>query len=65
MKYIGFSLLILMLSMQVFGQGYQSGFSIKGKLQGLKNTEVYLAHYFGSTQQVIKDTALVDEHGNF
>lgn len=65
MKFIGFCSLILMLSGQLFGQGYQSGFSIKGKMQGLKNTEVYLAHYFGSTQQVIKDTASVDEQGNF
>ena len=65
MKYIGFWVLIFMASVSLFGQGNRSGFSIKGHLTGLANTEVYLAHYFGSTQQVIKDTASVDAQGNF
>jgi hypothetical protein len=65
MKYIGFGVLIFMASVSLFGQGNRSGFSIKGHLTGLANTEVYLAHYFGSTQQVIKDTASVDAQGNF
>lgn len=42
-----------------------SGFLIKGKINGLSNSELYLAHYFGSTQQVIKDTAQADGQGNF
>ena len=42
-----------------------SAFEIKGKIKGLRNTEVYLAHYFGASQQVIKDTAQVDSSGNF
>ncbi len=42
-----------------------SGFLIKGKINGIGQTEVYLAHYFGSTQQVIKDTAQADGQGNF
>ena len=41
------------------------GYLIKGKIVGVKNTEVYLAHYFGSTQQVVKDTAKADGDGNF
>jgi len=41
------------------------GYSIKGKITGVKNSEVYLAHYFGSTQQVVKDTAMADSNGNF
>ncbi len=41
------------------------GFLIKGRIKGLTNTEVYLAHYFGSNQQVIKDTAQVDSQGGF
>jgi len=41
------------------------GFEIKGKIKGLQNTEVYLAHYFGASQQVIKDTAQVDSSGQF
>ena len=65
MKYIGFCTIFLMLSWQGLGQANSSGFSIKGTMRGLKNTEVYLAHYFGSTQQVIKDTATVDDQGNF
>jgi hypothetical protein len=41
------------------------GYLIKGKITGIKNSEVYLAHYFGSTQQVVKDTAKSDGQGNF
>jgi len=41
------------------------GYLIKGKIAGVKNSEVYLAHYFGSTQQVVKDTAKADGEGNF
>ena len=41
------------------------GYLIKGKIVGVKNTDVYLAHYFGSTQQVVKDTAKADGDGNF
>lgn len=65
MKYIGFCTIFLMLSWQGLGQANSLGFSIKGTMRGLRNTEVYLAHYFGSTQQVIKDTATVDDQGNF
>lgn len=42
-----------------------TGFSIKGKISGLKDTTVFLAHYFGYNQQVIKDTAQVDAEGQF
>lgn len=41
------------------------GYLIKGKIAGVKNSDVYLAHYFGSTQQVVKDTAKADGEGNF
>ncbi len=40
-------------------------FEIKGQIKGLQNTELYLSHYFGSNQQVIKDTAQSDLNGNF
>lgn len=43
----------------------KEGFSIKGKIAGLKDTTVFLAHYFGYNQQVIKDTAIVDAEGKF
>ena len=41
------------------------GYEIKGTIKGLKNVDVYLAHYFGSSQQVIKDTARANELGQF
>lgn len=40
----------------------QNAYSIKVKLNGLKNTECYLANYFGD-KQYIKDTAKVDDQG--
>jgi len=55
--------LLFILSFSAIAQN--SGFQIKGKIKGLSNTDVYLAHYFGSNQQVIKDTAKVDERGEF
>jgi thiol-disulfide isomerase/thioredoxin len=42
-----------------------ANYEIKGTIKGLKNVDVYLAHYFGSTQQVVKDTARVNEMGQF
>lgn len=63
MKVLSIALLLLFGFTGVFAQ--QSTFEIKGKIKGLKNTEVYLAHYFGANQQVIKDTAQVDSSGNF
>ncbi|MEA5141642.1 DUF4369 domain-containing protein [Arcicella rigui] len=53
--------LLSLFSNQLLAQG----FSIKGKITGLKDTTVFLAHYFGYNQQVIKDTAQVDAKGNF
>jgi thiol-disulfide isomerase/thioredoxin len=62
-KNTAFLLLILLslFSNQLLAQA----FSIKGKITGLKDTTVFLAHYFGYNQQVIKDTAQVDAKGNF
>ena len=41
------------------------GFVITGRIVGLKDTTVVLAHYFGATQYIPKDTARVDGSGNF
>lgn len=41
------------------------GFRITGRVNGLKDTTVVLAHYFGATQYIPKDTARVDGAGNF
>ena len=40
------------------------GFKITGRINGLKDTTCILAHYFGSTQYIPKDTARVDKAGN-
>lgn len=41
------------------------GYQIAGTIKGIGKTEVFLAHYFGATQQVIKDTVISDESGHF
>lgn len=57
--------LLLLFIVNFPASSQDSAFEIKGKIKGLSNTDVYLAHYFGSNQQVIKDTAKVDENGQF
>ena len=42
-----------------------NGFRISGRVKGLKDTTVVLAHYFGATQYIPKDTARIDGAGNF
>ncbi len=59
------SFVLLLLAVMQGAQAQNPAFEIKGKIKGLQNTEVYLAHYFGSNQQVIKDTAQVDSEGQF
>ena len=53
MKVVGSLLFILLCSTSLFAQ-----YDIKGKILGLSKSEVYLAHYFGYNQQVIKDTVV-------
>jgi peroxiredoxin len=57
-------ILFILLTNTVFSQT-KEGFSIHGKVKGIKDTTVFLAHYFGYNQQVIKDTAKVDAEGKF
>ena len=40
-------------------------YKISGRISGLKDTTVILAHFYGSTQYIPKDTARVDGMGNF
>ena len=40
------------------------GYKITGHFKGLKDTTCILAHYFGATQYIPKDTARVDGTGN-
>ena len=63
MKFLPFFLLLIS-STTIFSQT-KEGFSIHGKIRGIKDTTVVSAHYFGYNQQVIKDTAKVDSQGNF
>ena len=42
-----------------------NGFRISGRVNGLNDTTVVLAHYFGATQYFPKDTARIDGGGNF
>lgn len=68
MKRSIFSLFILALSFSAFAAGDKpaakpKGYSIKVKLNGLKDTSCYLAYHFGD-KQYLKDTAKVDAKGN-
>ena len=60
MKVLSSLLFILFFSATSFAQ-----YDIQGKIKGLSNSEVYLAHYFGYNQQVIKDTVKSNEDGEF
>ena len=49
---------------QSTAQAPSDGFKITGHITGLKDTTCVLAHYFGATQYIPKDTARVDGAGN-
>src|SRR5688572_16098905 len=51
----------LMSAVPVFGQ---SGYNLKFKITGLKDTTIYLGNYYGETTY-IKDTARVNDNGEF
>lgn len=53
-------LFLISLSITVFGQ--KNTYSIKLKIDGLKNTDCYLINYYGN-QRYYKDTAKVNENG--
>lgn len=62
------ALLSLLLAPAVWAQSAtetpSDGFKITGHINGLKDTTCFLAHYFGATQYIPKDTARVDGAGN-
>lgn len=60
MKVVGSVLFIFFFVTNTFAQ-----YDIKGRIKGLSKSEVYLAHYFGYNQQVIKDTVIANEEGEF
>lgn len=55
-----FSLLIsaFILSIPVYSQGYR----IEVKIEGLRDTSIYLAYHFGD-KKLVKDTIYLDKHG--
>lgn len=42
-----------------------AAYRIEGQIRGLRNVTVRLAHYFGHSQYIIKDTARIDSSGRF
>lgn len=42
-----------------------AGFRIEGRIRGLRDTTITLAHYFGHNQYIPKDTARIDSSGRF
>lgn len=42
-----------------------TGFRIEGRIRGLRDTTITLAHYFGYNQYIPKDTARIDSSGRF
>jgi len=65
MKHRFFSFLFVVSSLYVFAAGQKptTKYSIKVRLNGLKDTVCYLAYHFGD-KQYLKDTAVVDSKGN-
>ena len=58
------TLLGLSLLPIAWAQTADNGFKIVARVKGLKDTTCVLAHYFGATQYIPKDTARVDGNGN-
>jgi thiol-disulfide isomerase/thioredoxin len=58
------SLLTLLAVVLVMPIIAQSNFKIKGHIEGLRDTTIYLANYYGK-QIYYNDTATVDSNGNF
>lgn len=42
-----------------------SSYKIDGKIKGLANQKIYLAYYFGASQQMIVDSAISNSEGRF
>jgi thiol-disulfide isomerase/thioredoxin len=71
MKLVLIQILFLFSFFNFFGQNTNNkiskigGYQISGTITGMGKSEVFLAHYFGANQQVIKDTVFSDESGHF
>jgi peroxiredoxin len=71
MKLVVIQLFIFCFVNNLFAQNSQKNiaqnqnYEITGTIKGIGKSEVYLAYYFGATQQVIRDTVMADESGHF
>ncbi len=57
------SLLCLFAPSWLWAQSTTPAFTITGQISGIKDTTCVLAHYFGATQYIPKDTARVNSEG--
>ena len=57
------SSLLLLTTATTFAQ--IPGYRIEGRIRGLRDTTITLAHYFGQNQYIPKDTARIDSSGRF
>ncbi len=65
LKYLS-ALLILSITINYcYSQNSDNGYEYRGKISPLNHQKIYLAHYFGSKQQVIVDSTLTNENGEF
>jgi peroxiredoxin len=66
LKTMRLKLIVLLMVMGAFGASAQNkgGYSIKGKIFGIKDTVVQLGNYYGD-KQYLKDSARVDSQGKF
>ncbi|XWW44483.1 DUF5106 domain-containing protein [Fibrella sp. USSR17] len=58
------TLVFTSLAAALFAQS-PAGFRIEGRIRGLHDTTIVLAHYFGYNQYIPKDTARLDSSGRF
>ena len=61
-----FAALLLGFTTAVLAQTVPAaGYRIEGRIRGLRDTTAVLAHYFGHSQYIPKDTARIDSAGRF
>ena len=64
MNRLALTCLTLLSTVPLFAQS-PAGFRIEGRIRGLRDTTITLAHYFGHNQYIPKDTARIDSSGRF
>ncbi|MEZ0487700.1 thioredoxin-like domain-containing protein [Fibrella aquatica] len=65
-RFLLIALCVVISSLSVSAQvPEKSGYRIEGRIKGLRDTTITLAHYFGYNQYIPKDTAHIDSTGRF